>query len=83
MNGETDGTDRAQRFPIAVPIHFRKSGMPHWVQERTVNISRTGIVFHAEEDIPAMPLLDVRVDFPARASLDCRCAACGEHGRYL
>jgi hypothetical protein len=65
--------DRAQRFPLTVPLHFRKSGTSHWIEAQTVNISRTGILFHTGETIPSDSVLDVRVDFPTNASLECQC----------
>jgi hypothetical protein len=65
--------DRAQRFPLTVPLHYRKSGMPHWIDAQTVNISRTGILFRTDETIPSSSVLDVRVDFPAHSTLECRC----------
>jgi hypothetical protein len=65
--------DRAQRFPMTVPLRFRKSGMPHWLEARTVNISRTGILFGTDETIPIGSVLDVSVDFPMHSTLECQC----------
>jgi hypothetical protein len=65
--------DRARRFPISVPLHYRKSGMSHWLDARTVNISRTGILFRTEEKIPEKSFLDIRVDFPTQSALECHC----------
>ncbi len=63
---------RAQRFPLRFPLHFRKSGMQYWQDGRTINISRTGILFQADERIPAESVLDIRVDFPMMAMLACQ-----------
>jgi hypothetical protein len=65
--------ERAQRFSMAVPIHFRKRGMDHWVRGKTVNISRTGILFSTEEAISPHSILDIRVDFPGAAAMTCQC----------
>ena len=65
--------DRAQRFQITLPLRFRKSGVPHWIDAQIVNISRTGILFRTEETMPAASVLDIRVDFPTHASLECQC----------
>ena len=66
-------SDRAQRFTMTVPLHFRKRGMSHWLEAQTVNISRTGILFRTDETIPADTFLDVRVDFPTHSLLECEC----------
>ena len=58
---------------MTVPLQFRKRGMSHWVEAQIVNISRTGILFHMDETIPANTLLDVRVDFPEYSLLECQC----------
>ena len=38
-----------QRFPMHIPLHYRESGMPDWLDARTVNISRTGILIQSDE----------------------------------
>jgi hypothetical protein len=47
--------------------------MKHWLKGKTVNISRTGILFRSDETVPPGSILDVRVDLPTHASLACRC----------
>ncbi len=63
---------RAQRFPLKLPFHFRKGGMQHWQDGRTINISRTGILFQADERIPADSVLEMRIDFPLSAKVSCQ-----------
>jgi hypothetical protein len=63
---------RAQRFPIQLPFHYRKSGMQGWQDGRTINISRTGILFYADQRIPADSSLDIQINFPLGAILSCR-----------
>ena len=63
---------RAQRFPLHIPIQFRKSGMPYWQHGKTVNISRTGILFHADEKIPEESVLDMQITFPLKLTLSCQ-----------
>jgi hypothetical protein len=65
--------DRAPRFPVTVPLSFRKSGMSHWIDGHTINISRTGILFRTEETIPQNSSLDIRVNFPTHPALECQC----------
>ena len=46
--------------------------MQHWQDGRTINISRTGILFQADERIPADAVLDIRISFPLKAMLSCQ-----------
>ncbi len=46
--------------------------MRHWQDGKTINISRTGILFHADEKIPTDSILDIRIDFPLKAMLSCQ-----------
>ena len=62
---------RAQRFPVKVPLKYRHAGTSEWLDGRTVNISRTGILFDASEEIPLHSLLEMRIDFPLMSRLSC------------
>jgi hypothetical protein len=68
----TELVARAHRSPLKIPLHYRKSGMDQWLDGRTINISRTGILFRAEESIPPNSVLDILVEFPSRAALTCQ-----------
>ena len=63
---------RARRFPIQVPIQYQKSGVPHWYEGKTLNISRTGILFQTDEALQKDATLDIRVEFPASGVLVCQ-----------
>ncbi len=45
--GKSKSSTRAERFPVHIPISFRKPGQFAWLVGRTTNISRSGIVFRA------------------------------------
>ena len=62
---------RAQRFPFRIPIYYRRSNTPAWHECKTVNISRTGILFQIEETLPIHSALDIRVQFPS-VTLSCQ-----------
>ena len=62
---------RAQRFPFRVPLQYRKSGDSNWHPCTTMNISRTGILFRAQEEIPPESVLDIQVNFPLQKVLYC------------
>ena len=40
---------RAQRFAIQMPLRYRRSGEVAWHEGKTENISRSGVLFQAEE----------------------------------
>ncbi|MBN1569655.1 MAG: PilZ domain-containing protein [Acidobacteria bacterium] len=65
-------TARAQRFPLHFPLRFRKSGMAHWQSGRTINISRTGILFKTDDALPKDSLLDIQVRLPMKMSIACQ-----------
>jgi hypothetical protein len=63
---------RAQRFPLRFPIRYRNIGMPDWKKGMTINISRTGILFRAEDRISEDCMLDIRIRMPWKATLACQ-----------
>ncbi len=65
-------TPRAQRFPFQVPLHYRKFDFPDWHECRTVNISRTGILFETDQTLDVNASLEIRVQFPSAATLLCQ-----------
>ena len=63
---------RAQRFPLHVPLRFRKSGMAGWQRGKTINISRTGILFQTDDSLPENSVLDIQVSLPLKISITCQ-----------
>jgi hypothetical protein len=63
---------RAQRFPLRFPIRYRNIDMPDWEKGTTINISRTGILFRAENRISEDSMLDIRIRMPWKATLVCQ-----------
>ena len=61
----TGYTPRAPRFPLQVPLRYRESGMMHWREGETLNISRTGILFRSKQGLPLRSVLEMRIVFPA------------------
>ena len=64
--------NRATRFPLKEPIHYRKSGMLNWHDGSTLNISRTGVLFHTDEDLPTDMKLEIRISLPQETVLACQ-----------
>ncbi len=51
VGGPTVHVDRARRYPIQAPIHYRHKDRQEWHEGVAVNISRTGILFRIDSDI--------------------------------
>jgi hypothetical protein len=63
---------RAQRFPLMVPIHYRKSGISNWHDGRTVNISHTGVLFQTDENLQNDLKLEIRISLSPKTTLACQ-----------
>jgi hypothetical protein len=55
---------RAFRYPIHAPIRFRKSDEAEWHEGMTLNISRTGIFFQSDLNLPPRTLLEMQISLP-------------------
>jgi hypothetical protein len=42
---------RAKRFPIATTLLYRERGARRWHRGRTVNVSRSGVLFQPDEPV--------------------------------
>jgi hypothetical protein len=69
---ESAQINRAPRFPLHVPIHYRKSGILNWHDGRTLNISRTGVLFHTDENLKTDLKLEIRIYLPKDTILACQ-----------
>jgi signal transduction histidine kinase/DNA-binding NarL/FixJ family response regulator len=56
---------RAQRFQLRLPLKYRAVGDNNWRSGTTENISRSGMLFRAEEMIPASVQLEINLVLPA------------------
>ena len=56
---------RAQRFNLHLPLKYRLLGEDDWREGQTENISRSGVLFRAEEMIPANAQLEINLVLPA------------------
>ncbi len=55
---------RAPRFPIQIPMRFRESGAKEWHEGKSINISRTGILFRSDMDVLPKTLLEMQIILP-------------------
>jgi PAS domain S-box-containing protein len=56
---------RAQRFQLHLPMKYRQLGEDGWRMGTTENISRSGMLFRAEEMIPTNVQLEINLVLPA------------------
>src|SRR5207253_9879717 len=56
---------RAQRYKLQLPMRYRLVGDNAWREGTTENISRSGMLFRAEEVIPTNVQLEINLVLPA------------------
>ena len=56
---------RAQRFNLHLPLKYRLVGEGNWRKGTTENISRSGMLFRAEEMVAANTMLEISIMLPA------------------
>jgi CheY-like chemotaxis protein len=59
------GPFRAQRFNLQLPLRYRKLGEQGWRNGTTENISRSGMLFEAEEMLQPSVQLEINLVLPA------------------
>lgn len=72
-------SDRAPRFPIHIPIRYRRLHSRDWLVGSTENVSRSGVLFRAERPFELAAILDLRLELPqtndqdrVRAEIACK-----------
>jgi PAS domain S-box-containing protein len=56
---------RAQRFQLHLPLKYRQLGENSWHEGKTRNISRSGMLFEAEEAVKENAVLEINLVLPA------------------
>jgi PAS domain S-box-containing protein len=56
---------RAQRFQLHLPLRYRRLGEKDWHDGKTQNISRSGMLFEAEELLQPSIVLEINLVLPA------------------
>src|SRR6202044_2648667 len=56
---------RAQRFQLHLPLRYRQLGEQNWHEGKTENISRSGMLFQAEEMVQTSAQLEINLVLPA------------------
>jgi hypothetical protein len=65
MAGDKIPPFRAQRFKLHLPLRYRKVGEESWRTGTTENISRSGLLFQAEEMLQPSVQLEINLVLPA------------------
>jgi two-component system cell cycle sensor histidine kinase/response regulator CckA len=55
---------RAQRFQLHLPLRYRRIGESSWHEGKTENISRSGMLFQADEPLQPSALLEINLVLP-------------------
>ena len=55
---------RAQRFQLHLPLRYRRLGETAWHEGKTENISRSGMLFQAEEALQPSSMLEINLVLP-------------------
>ena len=61
---KTGRQDRASRIPVEIPIHYRQAGDFGWKVGKMRNISRSGVLFRAGQDIPVNSKVELQFNAP-------------------
>jgi hypothetical protein len=54
--------ERARRFALYLPVHFRQPHSPKWLEGTTENISYTGVLFRSSYPLPLETPLELRLE---------------------
>ncbi|HXE89999.1 MAG TPA: ATP-binding protein [Terriglobales bacterium] len=63
--GRTGQGPRATRFPLSLPLRYRRPGEPEWHEGLTENISRSGVLFRAQDVLEPKTPVELTVLLPA------------------
>jgi hypothetical protein len=69
------GYFRAPRFPIHMSLRYRMPGESAWLEGKTENISRSGVLFHTSAPLEVNTPIEVGLELPVEAG--------GEPGKMM
>ncbi len=65
MSLQPHRSPRAPRFSIPITILYRNPGDTAWLEGRTENISRSGVLFRADSDFELDTPVEMMMDIPS------------------
>jgi len=57
-------SNRAERFPIRIPVRYREPRGLVWFEGKTENISRSGVLFRTESVLSPKTTVEMRLALP-------------------
>lgn len=60
--------ERAPRFPIEIPLYFRRRGKGTWQPAMTDNMSRSGVLFRTSEELESGAAIDMHFVLPLKVA---------------
>jgi hypothetical protein len=62
----------AHRYELDVPVRYRRAGEPGWLEGRTINASRTGVLFQASgEELDKGTAIELQLELPGTTRSSC------------
>jgi PAS domain S-box-containing protein len=62
VRGQSSGP--APRFTVHLPMRYRIAGDDHWSSGTLENVSRSGLLFHADQALPARAQIEITLTLP-------------------
>ena len=67
---------RASRFPLHLSVRYRRVGDRQWRHGTTENISRSGVLFRAQEYVEIDENVELRLELPVATRGECPEVSC-------
>jgi hypothetical protein len=64
IEGAPKASNRAERFPIHIPVRYREPRGLVWFEGKTENISRSGVLFRTESVLSPKTTVEMRLALP-------------------
>jgi hypothetical protein len=64
VDGERAPVDRATRYQMQLTVFYRSRGDRRWREGRTDNISRSGVLFRTDRDVPLQTPIEMLLALP-------------------
>jgi hypothetical protein len=59
-----EASTRPERFPIRIPVRYRKPHTPQWLEAWTENVSRSGVLFRTDSTFKPTTNVEVTLKLP-------------------
>ena len=73
VQGIPKASSRAERFPIHIPVRYREPRSLVWLEGKTENISRSGVLFRTESALSPKTMVEMRLELPVAIKDEAPC----------